>query len=384
MIIRLLTENDNIAHEKIASQAWCFTTDFKDLTLPAQIIPGAFDEETGELMADMEVYDRRVSFNGTALSCAAIGGVASKPEYRRRGAIRAIMNEVGGALAEKNKWDIAILYPFNADYYRQFGYESAGDCLEINAPFSALRNIPFSTAELYEGKNLAEVLEFYNTFAHGCKLDFLREDGYYFPENPYGCGRYTYLWRDKNGKIRAYATFVCARDDSTVTVTELAYSCRASLEGILGFLRIYGGNYKNVIFCKLPADCPIVHLLADYEKLKIRSYSVGAVRIFNVQSVLEKTAYPEGKGSFTLKINDNIERSCGVYTVNYENGKADITKNDDGDADIVLDGNASVVLLRGVRGAKELSYINGAQIINADSDFFKVFTPSVCFFCDGF
>ncbi len=384
MIIRLLTENDNIAHEKVASQAWCFTTDFKDLSLPAQIVPGAFDEETGELMADMEIYDRKVTFAGGELSCAAIGGVASKPEYRRRGAIRAIMNEVGGALAEKYKWDIAILYPFNVDYYRKFGYESAGDCLEIKAPFSALRNIPYSTAELYEGKNPGELLEFYNEYARGCSLDFLREDGYYFPEKPYGTGRYTYLWRNENGKIRAYATFVCGRDDSTVTVTELAYSCRASLEGILGFLRIYGGNYENVIFCKLPADCPIVHLLADCEKLKIRAYSVGAVRIFNVQSILEKTAYPVGKGSFTLKINDNIERNRGVYTVNYENGKADITKTAEGDADIVLDGNASAVLVRGVRGANELSYINGAQIINADSDFFKVFAPSVCFFCDGF
>lgn len=384
MIIRLLTENDNIAHEKIASQAWCFTTDFKDLTLPAQIMPGAFDEKTGALMADMEVYDRRLAFNGSALSCAAIGGVASKPEYRRRGAIRALMVEVNGALTEKYGWDVAILYPFSVDYYKKFGYETAGSCLEIKAQFSALRNIPYGTAELYEGKNPGELLEFYNEYASGYNLDFLRDDSYYFPENPYAEGKYTYLWRDECGKIRAYATFGCSRADSTVTVFELAFADKPALMGILGFLRIYGGNFENIIFCKLPADCPLVHLLADYEKLKIRNYSVGAVRILNIASVLEKTAYPEGKGSFTLKINDNIERNRGVYTVNYENGKAEITKTDGGDADITLDGGTAAVLLRGVRGAEELSYIQGAEISNANSDFFKVFKSTVCFFCDGF
>lgn len=385
MFIRLLTDSDKIEHEKVASQAFCFGTDFSDVEeLPAPVMPAAFDEKTGALMADMEILGRDVSFGKERLSCATIGGVASKPEYRRHGAIRAILNEVSGNLASEYGWDIAILYPFNADYYKKFGYQSAGTCFELTVPFSALKNIEYSSAELYEGKNLDELLEFYNSFAKKYCLNFFRTDGYYFPETPYKDEKYTYMRRNGNGKINAYATFSVSREKSTVFVQELAYSDCESLLGILGFLKVYGGNFETLVFSKLPEDCRIVNFLTETEKTKIRLYSLGAARIFNLKSVLEKKEYPAGKGYFSIKVTDSVKRNCGVFAVEYENGKGTVTVSDDGDADVVLDERALNIILHGVKDAEELSYIPGAQLVNGNTQFFDAFKPTVCFFCDGF
>ena len=184
MKVRLLTPKDAPAHEMVASQAFCLSSDPAKGRLPGEIMPGAFDDE-GHLMADMEIIPRRVNFCGNELRCAAIGGVASKPEYRNRGAVRALFNEMYGPLFDKYGWEVSILYPFSNSYYRKFGYGNVGRTLRITAPFSELKEYGFSTAELYDGSQLEEILGLYARCTAKDCLSFIRTDGKYFSGEPY-------------------------------------------------------------------------------------------------------------------------------------------------------------------------------------------------------
>ena len=82
----------------------------------------AFDED-GEMMSTFTVSDFTVQFDGSPCKMGGIGGVATLPQYRRRGGIRACFRE---ALPDMygSGYDFSYLYPFSTTYYRKFGYEN--------------------------------------------------------------------------------------------------------------------------------------------------------------------------------------------------------------------------------------------------------------------
>ena len=82
----------------------------------------AFDESSGEMMSSFIINDYTVRFDGHACKMGGIGGVATLPQYRRRGGIRGCFQE---ALPDMyaSGYDLSYLYPFSTAYYRKFGYE---------------------------------------------------------------------------------------------------------------------------------------------------------------------------------------------------------------------------------------------------------------------
>lgn len=82
----------------------------------------AFDED-GEMMSTFTISDFTVQFDGSPCKMGGIGGVATLPQYRRRGGIRACFRE---ALPDMygSGYDFSYLYPFSTAYYRKFGYEN--------------------------------------------------------------------------------------------------------------------------------------------------------------------------------------------------------------------------------------------------------------------
>ena len=236
MIIRFLTKDDVAEHEKVASQAFVFSTDIHDpeAELPCEKVLGAFDDDNKTLFADLELYERRCHYDGGFLTCAAIGGVAAKPEHRGKGAVKALFHTV----FSENKYDISILYPFSEPYYRKLGYERVGNSVSATVPFTALAGIERNQdATLYEGNDTEQLLAIYNRCAAGYNLCFVRDTAEMFPDQPYLTKTYTYIWKNN-----AFATFSVDRGKSTVFVKEIYFDSCESMLGIVGFLRNYEIN----------------------------------------------------------------------------------------------------------------------------------------------
>ena len=373
MIIRELTPEDVREHDKVSSQAFVYDCDIDDKSsvLPEEIMLGAFLSDGKTLMADMEIVDRRCSFGDGTLRCAAVGGVASKPEHRGKGAVKGIFE----ALFCDERWDISILYPFSSAYYRRLGYESVGRVLSITVPFKEIRGIErTSDAVLFEGENPQELLDIYNCYAKNNNLCFLRDDIRAYSSEPYQSCQYTYICDKKS-----YVTFSLDRAKRTVSVKEIIYTDKPSLEKALGFLRNFEGNFDTLVFGKLPLATPITNYISDDKKAEMKFYSVGAARIHNFRNVLAAHSYPGGKGSFSAEI-DGV-----LYDVSYSDGKAEITEGLKKMPDVSLSVNAaSMILLSGVDGIREAEFINGVKIFNKNSDFFRAFPKNDAFFNDEF
>lgn len=373
MIIRELTPEDVREHDKVSSQAFVYDCDIDDKSsvLPVEIMFGAFLPDWKTLMADMEIVDRKCTFGDGTLRCAAVGGVASKPEYRGRGAVTGLFE----ALFCDERWDISILYPFSSAYYRRLGYESIGRALQITVPFKELKGIERnSDAVLFEGENPQELLNIYNEYAKQCNLCFVRDNIDAYSAEPYKSCQYTYICDKKS-----YVNFSLDRAKKTLSVREIVYTDKPSLEKALGFLRNFEGNYDTMVFGKLPLDTPIVNYISNDKKAEIKCYSVGAARIHNVANVLKAHKYPDGKGNFSVEVDGKL------YTVEYADGKAEVSEGLKIMPDVSLSINAaSKILLSGVKGVCEAEYINGVKIFNKASDFFRAFPENDAYLNDDF
>jgi len=385
MIVRRLTDSDSREHNKVYAQAYAFSCDINsNADLSSRQVIGAFEDE--HLMAAMTVTDADNYFGNTTLSCAGVGGVASKPEYRNRGAVRRLFEELfKGELLGKN-YDISILYPFSEAYYRKFGYEIMSKSLELTVPFRELNTAPKNAdVELFDGSQSAELLELYNRTASRFNLAFRRTDCGRFPSDPYLNANYTYMWKNADGEFRSLATFKVDRPNKIVKVSEIYYLDRESLAGILGFLRCYEGNQETVVFEKLPLTTPVLNFISNEKPIVQKGFDMGCARIINVQSVLNKKQYPDRHGSFTLElVGDTIAENNGTFSVEYENSKAEVTRTDK-PADVTLEPIAAAkIILSGVGGAEAFSYVNGAKMNNFNEDFFRAFPVENTFFVDGF
>lgn len=385
MILRKLTDSDSREYNKVFSQAYAFGCDIdSNAKLSSRQVIGAFDGDS--LMAEIEITDSENYFGDNVLTCAGIGGVASKPEFRNRGAVRKLFESFFKGELIGKKYDISILYPFSEAYYRKFGYEIMSKSLELTVPFRELAAVPRnSDVVLFDGSQTEELSKLYNRAAGNFNLAFRRTGNCRFSPNPYKDSRYTYMWKNSDGKFRSLVSFSVDRPNKIIRVFEIYYLDREALAGILGFLRNYEGNQDTVIFNKLPLNTPVLNFIGNEKNIIQRGFNMGCARIMDVESVLKKKTYPKEYGRFTVECSgDIIAQNNAVFSVEYENGRAEVRRSS-AEPDAVLDiTSAARVFLSGVAGAEAFSYMNGTKLINCSDDFFRAFEVKNTFFCDEF
>lgn len=370
MIIRYLTQNDVTEHDKITSQAFSYSCEIGDpeSVLPCEKVLGAFDDDDRTLFADLEIHEKTCYYDGGFLTCAAVGGVAAKPEHRGKGAVKALFDR----LFRDAAYDVSFLYPFSEPYYRKLGYERTGYSVCARVPFTELSQIPRNQdAVLYEGKNTEQLLALYNRCAGKYNLNFVRTNADAFSQEPYYSQKYTYI---RGGD--AYATVRIDREKSTLFVDEICFDSRDAMLGILGFLRNFESNQKNVCFLKLPDHSPVLDCLQDLKNCEITLHNTGSVRILRAENVLKAHRYPSGSGAFTLRIGDD------GFKVAFSDNGIDVEKTDVRDPDVVLTASSASRLL--LCGCLDAAYLPDVIVKNAAIDLRKLFPPKTSFFSDAF
>ncbi len=387
MVIRKLNDCDFdiIQHEQVGSLSFVYRfSESEPLDKPDGTLIGAFTDDEKVLMSNLEVQDFELSFNGNRISCSGVGFVCTRPECRRGGSVFKLFEY----LFEDEKYDVSLLYPFSNIFYRRLGYENAGHFVCLEMPFANLSFVPREfNAELYDGTQSDALYAYYNAQALKMNLTFLRNSDRYFSAKPYEDRRYTYMGKDSNGRVNGYLTFTCDRPNSTVNVSEISYEDHASLMNLLGFLRTYDGNFKTLVIDHLTTWSPLLSVLPNTAKdVKKTMRDMGSVRVMNLEKILNLLTYPTEHGVFSFYSDDPLERNHGVFRVEYENGKADITRSANAEYDVKLDAAAlSRLVLCGTDGDyDDLTYWYGVEIINRNPDLLRAFPLKRTFFTDDF
>ncbi len=382
MEVRYINKDEEVDYLKISAASFIWKFDKNEDTHVEMPVLGAFHE--GKLIAGVEIFDFKSNYCGNILDSVVVSGVCSQPEYRRMGGIREIFDKIGET-AVQNNWAMGFLHPFSITYYEKFGYANLNRMFSIKVPFENLQNIPRNTdAVLYTGEQFEELSALHNRCVFRENLLCFRNDKKHFCDTPLEKADYTYFRRDKNGMADGYVRFTIKRPE-VLTVEELYVLSPEALLGIIGFLRNYDGLVKHILVKNQYQGSPFA-VIADRIDGVIYEHGGGAAgRIYNLKTILESNAYPEEHGRFSLKSIDTISRNNGIFEVEYQHGKAEITCKPDGDYDISLTAPAAARLLLAGEGHTKDSvcFIDGVELKNDADGFFRAFPHRITRFADS-
>lgn len=372
MEIRYITPNEAADYQRVsaASFIWKFDAE-EDSTVEIPVL-AAF--ENGKLIAGVEIFDFRTNYCGNFLNSVVVSGVCSQPEYRRMGGIREIMKKIGETAVE-NDLVLGFLHPFSIEYYEKFGYANLNRMFAIKIPFENLKHIPRNTdVVLYTGEQFEDLSELHAKCALRENLMTLREEKKHFCDTPLESADYTYIRYNADGAADGYVRFTVRRPD-VLNVEELFALTPEAVYGLIGFLRNYDGIVKYIRVRKQYQGGDF-SCIADRIDNVTYEYDGGAAgRIYNLKKLLESNTYPEKHGKFRLLSIDEFEQNNGIFEVEYQNGKAVVTKKADGDYDIYLTAPAAARLMLAGEGhtAQTAVYIDGVEIKGNADDFFRAF-----------
>ena len=379
----LVSRAEEVEYLKASSQSfiWKFDAEVDDHT--DDPILAAFDN--GRLIAGAEILPFTANYCGNLMNIVVATGICSVPECRRLGGVRAIFNKLE-EIADENGWVAGLLFPFSIEYYEKFGYANLVRTFAIKVPFANLNTIPRCTdVTLYSDENFEEISELHAKCTRKENLMTLHNDKKFFCDKPLENADYTYFHRDENGMADGYIRFTVKRPDA-VYVNDLYCLTPAALNALIGFLRNYDGITSHLIVRHQYTGSPFA-LLADRITGTTYEYNGGAAgRIYNMKKLLELNRYPEAKGHFRLLSRDTMECNNGIFDVEYENGKAVVTKCDGGDYDIAVTPQAAARLLLAGEGhnAATAEFIHGAEIKGDAYDFFRAFPYRPTRFIESF
>ncbi|WP_408010855.1 enhanced intracellular survival protein Eis [Pseudalkalibacillus sp. A8] len=128
-----------------------------------------FDE--GKMASKLLIHPMEIWLGGKVMAMGGIAGVASWPEYRRKGHIKALMKKSLEVMRD-NGQSVSMLHPFSVAFYRKYGWElthsvkkyeikpeqlateyehAIGQVIRINHDIKRLDNIYTQYAQKYAG-----------------------------------------------------------------------------------------------------------------------------------------------------------------------------------------------------------------------------------------
>ncbi|MDR0896648.1 MAG: GNAT family N-acetyltransferase [Oscillospiraceae bacterium] len=368
MPVRYLTPEDRMAYERIQSIAFVFSMDEKEEKAQIEKDPGApvnrighFTED-GTLTACMALPEYTVYFDGHLVKMVGVGGVASLPEHRHGGAVRALFQASlrdmykGGAV-------FSALYPFSHAFYRQFGYELSALAMQYEMPMEALK--PFrckaDVRMLRAGDSADEVKALYAAYSPRHNLAACRTDADWqsaLPSDPLKVRAYPYLLSDEAGPS-AYLVIVAEGafpDEKCARVRELVFAHPQGLRDALGFLGRLSAQYGKTRIA-LPSDVPLPALLAANYDIEPKIRERPMARVINAAQALSLARYEEDT-AFTLRVHDDgIPENDAAFAVARQNGQTTVERlPEDSPADCEMDVRTLAPLLLGFLSFDEARY----------------------------
>jgi len=356
-------------------------------------------EEVGRCIG----YAEDCSFNGTTVKAFVLGRLYTSAIHRRGGMARKCFQMMDSAIKETGAI-VSYLHPFSFPYYRMMGYERVSDHRVLKIHIEDLSFVErYNNLEpIKVGDSAAPLDEVYNKFAQNRNVMLHRFDSGIIDEKvtspkyqhgmtyQYGLkGMKCYLSRDEEGNPDGYIIMrfeMPLKDhwlkDGILHVEEMCFTSPEGLRKLMGFIRMYEGQYDYVRFANVGMAPEVERLLRRYKYTEISILPDISGRFHDVGAALAANVYPREKGEFTVKVTDcekspfSKDLTQGVWHVVYENGKGQVTRlADDAGCDLICDMPAFSQIVHGYEsyGMEVAQYMHGVEILGDCRDFFRAF-----------
>ncbi|MCH4193220.1 MAG: GNAT family N-acetyltransferase [Butyrivibrio sp.] len=292
----------------------------------------AFEDDDETMTGCVSALRFPMNFDGETVLMAGIGGVSSLPQYRRRGGIRGCFTAMLPDLY-REKVLFSYLYPFSTAYYRKFGYEMGCRGVEHELKLAFIPNYGTKgSCILAEPGNRAalawDVRSAYELWKSRYNLMICNESWEYrflSEADPFKKQEYTYLYRNENGTVTGFMTFVKVKKETQqkLICSRFIYTDTDALKGLLELAGTFASDHVSITFT-LPENCELEPLLPElsFGACSRQLKNLGMIRVINVQQVLYTAVY-RGSGELQIQVTDDlITENNAVFHVVFENGAA--------------------------------------------------------------
>ena len=396
MIVRKITQAEEARADELFAIA--FEQALDRTKTPPQEEPGravrwaAFGPD-GQMMSTFCVTGFTVNFDGGAYRMGGIGGVATLPQYRRQGGIRACFQAALPALYQEG-FCFSYLYPFSTAYYRKFGYENCVQKWHATRDLGLLR--PEETGGSFRlaesGTPLAEAVRAIDQLWESRYNMMVRHGGsacdWLAAPDPAASQTFCYVYFSSAGAPKSYVVFQKQDqpDGRNLVCRSFRFADREGYMGLMHILKSLSSDHRLAKF-ELPAEPSMQYLAPEWSlgAAQWRIQPAGMVRAVNVEQALRGARYI-GDGSVTLRILDGIiPENDRCFSVRFSGGAAEQVEITEAPPDAVLDISAFSALICGVcdfSGAA--AWFNGIQIQNQDAPLDRVFYRKPLMIADYF
>lgn len=342
--------------------------------------------DDGVEMAHAGITTRMTGYAGSRIPTMTVGGVGTAPQYRRQGAVRALLEKLMPA-ARENGWYVSLLHPFSFSFYRKFGYERVSDTVIADMTMGALDFLPryADLIPLDEAAHPEDIVTLFAAFGKNRNLTFDRISPDQFRRDR--CT--TYLYYNPAGVCTGYVITEVEKHydginrmiSDNLHVREIVYLDREALLCLLSFLRMYEGELKTVRFHDIGMTPEVDLCLKHFMDTRYDTHPDIMARILDTEAMLRANAYPAARGVFTLRVEDTLPDVRGAFRVEYENGTCAVERLDTdlAKADLTVGPTALAKLLYGTDAfdAALASYLDGVTMENDAHDFFRAFPKRI-------
>ena len=322
-----------------------------------------------------------VHFDGEHATMTGIGGVATLPQYRRRGGIRGCFEKALPDMYESGI-EFSYLYPFSTAYYRKFGYELCCMRTQYKLKLQFLPTYPVTgTCTLLEqGVDLlSDIKSIYRTWQSKYNMMVENEDSEYLwvsKSNPMKDQIFTYIYRSNENVPKGFMSFKYedTLEGRNLRCNRFFYTDLEGFKGLLNLAKTFSSDHVHLII-ELPTDQFILPLLPEWSMGAGSSANVlcGMVRVVHVEKVLKMAKY-RGSGEIKIQIEDpQIFQNNQTFHVTFENGKATQVKTTNSSPDIILGINDFSRLIVGACETSEIPFLPNISVHVAKDTLSKVF-----------
>jgi len=331
----------------------------------------------GDLVSVCGHYDLRANLRGEWVPLAGLAAVATPPEHRRKGYVRAL---IADALERwRGEYPLSALWPFARSYYERFGWATANTATTYTCPPEQLafaRRAAGGRARPVEPEEWRDLQSVHETAAAETTLALRRRSETWWCERVLSEGGddrpWAYVWQ-RDGDPRGYLVYDFEDagegfEERRLVVDDMAAVDHEARLGLLGFLADHDSQATEV---RLQGDSrtDLLDLVPDPDAVDCEVETGPMVRVVDVTDALEACPYPgDVDADLTLRVTDGTAAwNDGRVRLSVADGTGECEAVDaDGEAaadtDATLDVGTLAQLVVGYHDAAAARRVGGLSV----------------------
>ncbi|MCG7386612.1 GNAT family N-acetyltransferase [Paenibacillus sp. ACRRY] len=370
MDIRKLTMDDFEACMTLSEYAFQFVLNEEQIEkrreeFASHNVLGVYED--GQVGAKLQIIPFQTYIQGRSFAMGGIAGVATWPEYRRKGWVAGLLKF---ALEEmnRNKQSISFLHPFSFAFYRKYGWETYVEFKNYKLFTDQLPAKKPTSGTLRRGNPELSVLkEVYDTYAERYNGTLARNDAWWENSVYAKKGSQRAVYYDEAGLPQGYVLYEVK--ERKFTIGEMVHLNEEARQGLWTFIANHDSMIDEVTL-KAPANDTLAFQL-DNPRIQQEVTPYFMARIVSVEQFISQ--YPFASQDSPVQIQLEVEDAHapwneGLWELNVAmNGtasiwkKGELTTEDQPAKHIRLDIQSLTALLMGYRRPSEMAQIDRIQ-----------------------